>query len=347
MKVAARQGEAWDERDSCLRKTAFSEVRRRTLGMGDPARPLSASHDEHDPFLPATRFRGEVHRQRPRPPLRKAWTVLVAAACLCWALPATGPALQLPPEIQADRYLLQAEEQIQKQDYAAAKAAMDQILALQREHGLEIPEAFYFRYAQVSERVGQYEEAIEFVTRYLTIAGREGEHYRDALRLLNAVDVATKRAKEERRRAAEAFEAASRRAIEERKRTEAVIAAIEFVPVPPGEFRMGSRGKLADRDEKPLTRVRISKPFYLGKYEVTQGQWEAVMGSNPSGFKNCGRDCPVERVSWEDVQEFVGRLNARAGGAVPVADRGRVVVCGAGGESDGHACGRSQDSRTA
>ena len=52
----------------------------------------------------------------------------------------------------------------------------------------------------------------------------------------------------------------------------------------------------------------------MGKYEVTQAQWQAVMGSNPSGFKNCRGACPVERVSWNDVQEFVGRLNAWSAG---------------------------------
>ena len=319
MKIAAEQREAWDERAFCLRKAALAEAERQTLGRGDPARPHSASRGEHDPFLPEPCPRAEVHRQHPRRLLRKAWPAVAAAACLLWALPATGPALQLPPEIQADRYLLQAEEEIQKQDYVAAKAAMDQILALQREHGLEIPEAFHFRYAQVSERVGQYEEAIEFVTRYLTIAGRQGEHYQDALRLLNAADAAKaaaeaarKRVEEERRRAAEAFEAASRRVIAERKRAAAVVATMEFVLVPSGEFLMGSRGKLAHADEQPVTRVRISEPFYLSKYEVTQGQWEALTGSNPSRFKNCGRDCPVESVSWEDVQEFIERLNARA-----------------------------------
>lgn len=47
--------------------------------------------------------------------------------------------------------------------------------------------------------------------------------------------------------------------------------------------------------------------------EVTQGQWRAVMGDNPSRFKNCGDDCPVESVSWNDVQEFIRRLNDRVG----------------------------------
>ena len=89
---------------------------------------------------------------------------------------------------------------------------------------------------------------------------------------------------------------------------------MEFVWVPAGEFRMGSSSGLSGDDEKPVTRVRISRGFYLGKYEVTQGQWEAVMGTNPSHFSNCGGNCPVEQVSWDDVQAFVRKLNASEGG---------------------------------
>ena len=59
-----------------------------------------------------------------------------------------------------------------------------------------------------------------------------------------------------------------------------------------------------------MTRVRITWAFELGKYEVTQTEWQAVMGMNPSEFSGCGR-YPVERVSWNDAQEFIGRLNAR------------------------------------
>jgi len=53
--------------------------------------------------------------------------------------------------------------------------------------------------------------------------------------------------------------------------------------------------------------------FAMGKYEVTQGQWRAIMGSNPSDFKNCGNDCPVERVSWNDAQNYIEKLNQRTG----------------------------------
>jgi formylglycine-generating enzyme required for sulfatase activity len=56
----------------------------------------------------------------------------------------------------------------------------------------------------------------------------------------------------------------------------------------------------------------MSEPFYLGKYEVTQAQWEAVMGTNPSQFKG-HPNRPVENVSWEDVQTFIKRLNRQEG----------------------------------
>jgi formylglycine-generating enzyme required for sulfatase activity len=63
------------------------------------------------------------------------------------------------------------------------------------------------------------------------------------------------------------------------------------------------------RDERPQHQVIISQPFFLQTSPVTQGQWLKVMGNNPSYFKNCGDDCPVEKVSWGDVQEFIKRLN--------------------------------------
>ena len=68
-----------------------------------------------------------------------------------------------------------------------------------------------------------------------------------------------------------------------------------LVRIEPGEFMMGSpdSDKDADDDEKPRHRVRITRPFYLGKYEVTQAEYEAVMGENPSHFKGKPKN-PVE-----------------------------------------------------
>jgi formylglycine-generating enzyme required for sulfatase activity len=87
----------------------------------------------------------------------------------------------------------------------------------------------------------------------------------------------------------------------------ALVAGIEFVLIPAGSFKMGSTNGLSN--EKPVHEVTISQPFYMGKYEVTQAQWQSVMGNNPSMFKDCGGNCPVEQVSWDDAQNFVNRLN--------------------------------------
>ncbi len=91
-------------------------------------------------------------------------------------------------------------------------------------------------------------------------------------------------------------------------------AKIEMVTLPGGEFRMGcqSGDKLCQEDEKPVHSVTVS-PFSIGKFEITQAQWEAVMGYNPSYFKACGEECPVENVSWHHIQEYIRRLNRLAG----------------------------------
>jgi formylglycine-generating enzyme required for sulfatase activity len=88
---------------------------------------------------------------------------------------------------------------------------------------------------------------------------------------------------------------------------------MEFVLIPSGSFIMGSLDNdlNAGNNEKPAHKVIISKPFYLGKYEVTQAQWEAVMGNNPSRFK--GSNNPIERVIWEEIQAFIQRLNQKEG----------------------------------
>ncbi|MEQ9730187.1 MAG: SUMF1/EgtB/PvdO family nonheme iron enzyme [Candidatus Methanoperedens sp.] len=88
---------------------------------------------------------------------------------------------------------------------------------------------------------------------------------------------------------------------------------MEFVLIPAGEFDMGSPESEKDRDgnEGPVHHVKISKAFYMGKYEVTQKQWREVMGNDPSNFK--GDNLPVESVSWNDVQEFIKKLNEKEG----------------------------------
>ena len=89
---------------------------------------------------------------------------------------------------------------------------------------------------------------------------------------------------------------------------------LEMVLIPPGEFMMGSpdSDRAASPREKPQHRVRITKPFYMGKYPVTQEQWQAMMGENPAHFK--GPKNPVETVSWDECLQFLRRLNEKVGG---------------------------------
>ena len=83
----------------------------------------------------------------------------------------------------------------------------------------------------------------------------------------------------------------------------------EMVAIPSGSFDMGSND---DTTEKPMHRVSL-RAFFMGKTEITQGQWKAVMGNNPSKFSNCGDNCPVEFVSWDEAQEFTKRLSQKTG----------------------------------
>jgi formylglycine-generating enzyme required for sulfatase activity len=89
---------------------------------------------------------------------------------------------------------------------------------------------------------------------------------------------------------------------------------MEFVSIPPGEFMMGCspNDDKCSADEGPRHRVQISKAFEIGKYEVTQAQWVALMQANPSGSKGDSR--PVETVSKLEAQDFVAKLNAAADG---------------------------------
>jgi formylglycine-generating enzyme required for sulfatase activity len=87
----------------------------------------------------------------------------------------------------------------------------------------------------------------------------------------------------------------------------------QFVLIQPGSFQMGSG--IGDADERPVHEVALAAAYYLQKTEVTQLQWKTIVGSNPSFFANCGDTCPVERVSWNDVQQFLAALNAANPGA--------------------------------
>jgi len=101
---------------------------------------------------------------------------------------------------------------------------------------------------------------------------------------------------------------------------------MKFVSIPAGSFLMGSNN--GHSDERPVHKVTLTRSFFMQTAEVTQGQWKRVMGNNPSNFKSgkmvftrspapqkvvCDDDCPVERVSWNDAQQFIRKLNQMEG----------------------------------
>ena len=267
-----------------------------------------------DPMLRGETGKGGIASYRNGNAVRSIdWRLLLVLAFLSLRLLA-----QPPPEIQADLHTLRAQSAMEDQDYAGARVELEKLLELQAQHDLPVPVEFYFRYATVLQRQGALEDAFNNVLRYVGQAGHEGGSYTEALKLMDRLEhefAEEDRAGRERvaraeREAAEARVAATRERAAKELPSE--ISAMEFVPIPAGRFRMGS-GLVPDG--APLHQVWISQDFELGKYEVTQSEWTAVMGQNPSSDP-CQR-CPVTNVSWNDVQEFIGILNQAAGQASP------------------------------
>jgi formylglycine-generating enzyme required for sulfatase activity len=106
----------------------------------------------------------------------------------------------------------------------------------------------------------------------------------------------------------------------------------EMVVIPAGSFEMGGNQSSV---EKPIHSVSINKPFALGKTEITQGQWRAIMVSNPSHFSACGDDCPVEKVSWDDAQQYVRKLSQETGKTYRLPSEAEwEYACRAGGKHE-------------
>ena len=106
--------------------------------------------------------------------------------------------------------------------------------------------------------------------------------------------------------------------------------SIEMVHVEAGTFTMGATYEMKNpwEDEKPTHQVTLTNDYYIGKYEVTQALWQAVMGKNPSKFK--GDNLPVEYVSWNDCQEFISKLNTITGKTfrLPTEAEWEYAACG-------------------
>ncbi|PLX85332.1 MAG: hypothetical protein C0617_04470 [Desulfuromonas sp.] len=120
---------------------------------------------------------------------------------------------------------------------------------------------------------------------------------------------------------------------------------MEFVLAPAGCFPMGDLWESGSKSEGPVHEVCLDA-FYMGKYEVTQGQWKAVMGENPAYFQK-GDDHPVEQVSIDDAREFIERLNRKSGRGYRLPTEAEwEYACRSGGKREPF-CGSDQPSEVA
>jgi len=200
----------------------------------------------------------------------------------------------LPPEIQVDILIKSAKKDMEAERWKDAVESFEKAMGL----GVNLPGEFHFLYGKALYKTESYENSLSSLTNYLTLVGRDGEFYEEATTLV--VDAGDKQ-KEKMRRASES----------KHQQTEAASETDDgMVLIKGGCFDMGDIFDTGDTDEIPVHTVCVGD-FYLSKTEVTQKQWEDVVGNNPSKFKD--PDYPVERTSWYDVQDFIEKLNEKTG----------------------------------
>ncbi len=200
----------------------------------------------------------------------------------------------LSPEIQSDLLINSATKDMEAERWEDAVQSFEKAMNL----GINLPGEIHFLYGKALLKTGNYDYSLSSLTNYLTLEGQEGKYYEETITLIveakNKQDV-------EKRRTTESQHQSTKAA----KETEDGMIFVKG-----GCFDMGDIFDTGTSDEKPVHTVCVGD-FYLGKTEVTQKQWVDIVGHNPSKFQ-CG-DCPVEKVSWNNVQDFIKKLNEKTG----------------------------------
>ena len=184
------------------------------------------------------------------------------------------PVAQLPPEIMADRYLLQVERLIGEKDHEGALEVMNKIIALQQEHHLTLPVEFHFKYAQIAMAAGAVKAALDSVNKYLATAGRAGEFYREALELLDEAEQQQEEQEQKKKiqAAADQYLAEAERLIAEKKERDAVDLVGQLL-----ELRREHNLKLPEEFHFIVSRVALS----VGRFKLAQdsaNQYLSVAG---------------------------------------------------------------------
>ena len=256
------------------------------------------------------------HQNLSETPLRKTEQRMKTVLTLLFVLFLCAPAgaQDLPPAMLADQYLLEATEAMEQGELLKAERAFKKIEAL----AVEPPPTFAYFYGKLLTEYGTEVEALRkgqaLLKQFVISAGRESDYYTPTLELLSAVETKL----ETTERAAQRVAKLKARLLEAGTFTARLLELLlkvdaQMVRVEGGRFTMGCtrEQERCQGNEKPAHPVEV-RSFEMSQYEVTQEVWAAVMGENPSHFDNCPQ-CPVEQVSWDDVQAFLRKLNAGGG----------------------------------
>ena len=230
--------------------------------------------------------------------LRVFWVVaLLIFAQYCLA--------DLPRAAQIDRYKNMVTNAIKRKDCVSI---LDNIRKLEQ-LTQDLPESMVFAEAECFLQAGNGESAMKVLEVYIATLGKDGEYYQRAL------DAYTKAENLTAMRRNKSGPSGGNEGKEVR-RVEDVLDEIsaEMVEVPAGCFQMGASPSDIEKNiDEAQHKVCLTQTFLIGKYEISQSQWEAVMRQNPSSMSKCGPNCPVERVNWRDVNRFIEKLNDATG----------------------------------
>ena len=220
--------------------------------------------------------------------------MLTMAVCFACMPTVFAKDKDLPPEIQMDILINTAKNDMEEERWKEAVQGFEKVIKL----GVNPPGVFHFYYGKALLETDNIDSSLSSLTNYLTLVGRDGEYFEDTITLIveakNKLDEANLRSEESQKKITDAA-----------KETEDGMVFIKG-----GCFDMGDIFDDGSSDENPEHMVCVAD-FYLGKAEVTQKQWIKIIGYDPSKFQ-C-EDCPVERVSWYDVQGFIRKLNDTTG----------------------------------
>lgn len=232
---------------------------------------------------------------------------------------------RLPPQVQADILQNELIEQIKAKKFDDALATIDRYKAL----GVPVPLPIVWLEAKIAHSSGQNNRALNAIELYLGKAvegGKKDERYAEAIALYPKIQKA-------------ASEEKIKLGLDESKLPRELQGVMTLIKG--GCFEMGDTGGGGGANERPVHAVCVGD-FFLGITEVTQAQWQSVLGNNPSYFK--GPDRPVEKVSWLDVQEFIQELNQRTGGAYRLPTEAEWEYAARSGGQDQKYAGTNQDA---